>query len=164
VVAGNHAFLADGGAGLRVVDVSDPTEPREVGFYDTPGSACGVAVSGNNAYLAAGTYFGIYDCSEAMYAPSDPFILHPSSFILSAYPNPFNSTTTIRFVLPAPGPVHLEVYDLVGRRVKDLIPGSWLGAGEERVVMDADGMAGGSYWVMVNAAGEKRVGKVTVVK
>ncbi len=39
-------------AGLRVVDVSNPAQPREVGFYDTPGSAQGVAVSGAYAYVA----------------------------------------------------------------------------------------------------------------
>jgi hypothetical protein len=33
------------------MDVSDPTHPRELGFYDTPGWALGVALSGTLAYL-----------------------------------------------------------------------------------------------------------------
>jgi hypothetical protein len=37
---------------LRVIDVSNPSSPREVGFYDTPGWAYGVAVSGSYAYVA----------------------------------------------------------------------------------------------------------------
>jgi hypothetical protein len=41
-------------AGLRVIDVSNPSSPREVGFYDTPGNARGVAVSGSYAYVADG--------------------------------------------------------------------------------------------------------------
>jgi hypothetical protein len=41
-------------AGLRVIDVSNPSSPREVGFYDTPGWASGVAVSGTYAYVADG--------------------------------------------------------------------------------------------------------------
>jgi hypothetical protein len=39
---------------LRIVDVADPAAPTEVGFYDTPGSAYGVAVAGRYAYVAAG--------------------------------------------------------------------------------------------------------------
>ncbi len=35
-----------------MVDVSDPAQPREVGFYDTPGYAEGVAVSGSYIYVA----------------------------------------------------------------------------------------------------------------
>jgi hypothetical protein len=41
-------------SGLRVIDVSDPAHPTEVGFYDTPGYARGVAVSGPYAYVADG--------------------------------------------------------------------------------------------------------------
>ncbi|MDP8239937.1 MAG: T9SS type A sorting domain-containing protein, partial [Candidatus Hatepunaea meridiana] len=38
--------------GLRVVDITDPENPEEVGYCNTPGYACGVAVSGNYAYVA----------------------------------------------------------------------------------------------------------------
>ncbi|MEO0181646.1 MAG: hypothetical protein ABIM74_09630 [candidate division WOR-3 bacterium] len=41
-----HVYLADSESGLRIVDVSDPCNPREVGCYDTPGSAEGVFVLG----------------------------------------------------------------------------------------------------------------------
>jgi hypothetical protein len=37
---------------LRIVDVSDPDLPVEVGAYQTPSSATGVAVQGDNAYIA----------------------------------------------------------------------------------------------------------------
>ena len=41
--------------GLRVVNISDPTSPTEVGFLDTPGDARGVAVSGSLALVADGS-------------------------------------------------------------------------------------------------------------
>jgi hypothetical protein len=44
--------VADREAGLRVVDVSDPAQPVEVGFYDTPGHAYDVAVTGEYIYVA----------------------------------------------------------------------------------------------------------------
>ena len=37
------------------------------------------------------------------------------------YPNPFNPTTTIRFNIPEDGLVKLEVYDILGQRVKQLL-------------------------------------------
>ncbi|MBM3313784.1 hypothetical protein FJY70_04230, partial [candidate division WOR-3 bacterium] len=35
-----------------VISVSDPSHPVELGYYDTPGYAYGVHVSGNHAYVA----------------------------------------------------------------------------------------------------------------
>lgn len=49
--SGNHAFLADGSAGLQVFDLRDPAEPQHVGGYPTLGSAQGIGVSENHAYL-----------------------------------------------------------------------------------------------------------------
>ena len=57
-VSGDYAYVADGEAGLRVIDVSDPQNPVEVGYYDTPGYAVDVYISGGYAYVAAG-YAGL---------------------------------------------------------------------------------------------------------
>ena len=54
-VSGAYAYVANWAGGLRVIDVSNPSSPREVGAYDTPGDALGVAVSGAYAYVAAGS-------------------------------------------------------------------------------------------------------------
>jgi len=53
-VAEGYACVADGGSGLRVVDISSPANPTEVGFYDTPGWAEGVAVAEEYSYVADG--------------------------------------------------------------------------------------------------------------
>jgi hypothetical protein len=44
--------VADGGAGLQIIDVSDPASLVRLGSYDTSGSASGVAVVGTVAYVA----------------------------------------------------------------------------------------------------------------
>ncbi|OYV93374.1 MAG: hypothetical protein B7Z68_08690 [Acidobacteria bacterium 21-70-11] len=49
-VSGSVAYVAAGAAGLRILDVSDPAHPVEVGHVD--GLAYDVAVSGTHAYLA----------------------------------------------------------------------------------------------------------------
>ncbi len=51
-IAGNHAYIADGGGGLQVVDITDPTAPVIVGSCDTDGLALDVAVDGNTACVA----------------------------------------------------------------------------------------------------------------
>jgi hypothetical protein len=51
-VAGTHAYVADGDAGLQVIDVSNSANPVRVDGYDTSGDASAVAVAGKYAYVA----------------------------------------------------------------------------------------------------------------
>ena len=51
-ISGNYAYIADNETGLRIINISNPTNLQETGFYDTPGDALGVTVSGNYAYVA----------------------------------------------------------------------------------------------------------------
>ena len=53
-VVGEYAYVADWDNGLRVIDVSDPSHPAEIGFYDTPGYANDVFISNGYAYVADG--------------------------------------------------------------------------------------------------------------
>jgi len=51
---GDYAYVAKRQAGLGIVDIHDPANPKSVGSYDTSGEASGVAVAGNYAYVAVG--------------------------------------------------------------------------------------------------------------
>ncbi|MGC7879658.1 fibronectin type III domain-containing protein [Desulforudis sp. 1031] len=52
-VAGNYAYLANGSNGLRVIDISDPTNPVSLDVVlKTNDLAVGVAVSGSYAFIA----------------------------------------------------------------------------------------------------------------
>ncbi|MGD9091748.1 MAG: hypothetical protein PVF74_02795, partial [Anaerolineales bacterium] len=59
------AYVADGSRGLRVLDVSDPRAPQEIGYNETPMFAQDVYILGTLAYLA-GREEGllIYDVSD----------------------------------------------------------------------------------------------------
>ena len=50
-IDGDYAYVAAQGA-LSILDISNPASPVQVGFFDTPGSAEGVAVSGSYVYVA----------------------------------------------------------------------------------------------------------------
>lgn len=53
VVAGGYAYVTDGGrwCGLRIINISDPRNPKEVGSFRTPNLAHDVAVTGDRAYV-----------------------------------------------------------------------------------------------------------------
>ena len=53
-VSGTVVYVADGPAGLRVMDVSKPGAPRKLSAYDTPGYAYSVRIAGDHAYVADG--------------------------------------------------------------------------------------------------------------
>ncbi len=51
-LAGNYAYAANGWAGLRAIDITNPESPVVVGSVDTRGSARAVTVAGNHLYVA----------------------------------------------------------------------------------------------------------------
>ena len=70
----------------------------------------------------------------------------PSSFKLEAsYPDPFNPSTTISYVLPSKCVVTLDVYDILGRSVATLLSRVTEASGAHSVTWDADGRSSGVY-------------------
>jgi hypothetical protein len=85
-----------------------------------------------------------------------------------ASPNPFVSTTLIRFGLPRDGHVTLEVFDLLGRRVRRLADGERV-AGEHAIRWDGrddDGsrLGAGLYFTRLVWNGEARRSKVVLAR
>lgn len=87
-------------------------------------------------------------------------------------PNPFNPATTIVFAVPTVqgGRLHtrVDVYDLAGRRVRELHAGP-LAGGEHRMRWNglddsAQPVSSGTYFAVVRSGGEQRSIKMTLVK
>jgi len=53
-VAGDLAFVADGGSGLQIINITNPAIPTLTGAYNTTGNAGGVAIAGDLAFVADG--------------------------------------------------------------------------------------------------------------
>src|SRR5258706_86389 len=71
-VVGGGAYVGARGAGLQIIDTSDPGSPVRLGFYNTPGAASGVSVVGSVAYVADGSSgLQIIDISD----PTAPALL-----------------------------------------------------------------------------------------
>jgi hypothetical protein len=70
--------------------------------------------------------------------PINNYILHQN------YPNPFNPTTTIRYELPQDGLVTIEVFDILGQKVKTVL-NEFNNAGRYETVFSSTGLASGVY-------------------
>ncbi len=68
--SGDYLYVAEGGVGLGIIDISDPTRPKRVGrFYESPsigaGKIVGVGVDGDTVYAAAKNGVYVLDASKA---------------------------------------------------------------------------------------------------
>lgn len=92
----------------------------------------------------------------------------PAFAVHGASPNPFNPRTEIRFSLAESRPVRVTVLTVDGRRVATLADRNF-GAGSQAVAWDGRGDGGqalesGTYLFVVEAGGERRGGRFTLLK
>ena len=128
----------------------------------------------NGSYILAGVTepygAGNYDMwlvktgPDPVSVPPDPFTPYPSSLVLlESYPNPFNSTTNIRFGLPKNELVLVRIIDLTGNLVETLIDGR-LPAGYHTVSWNSLDYPAGVYICNMQAAGFSEAVKMVLVK
>ncbi|MBK6765419.1 MAG: T9SS type A sorting domain-containing protein [bacterium] len=79
------------------------------------------------------------------------------------YPNPFNPETTIEYSINESGPVTLNVFDLNGREVMQLVNGSQ-SAGAHSVKVDASSLSSGIYFYQLEHNGLKLARKMALLK
>ena len=81
----------------------------------------------------------------------------------SAYPNPFNPSTTIDFELPLRSKVLIEVYDLNGKKVESLVD-MVFNSGYHSIVWNADSHSSGVYFIKMLAGEYISTQKLLLVK
>lgn len=85
------------------------------------------------------------------------------------YPNPFNPTTTIRFTIPSGGGhARLDVFDLLGQRIRTLVHGH-VAAGGHHVVWDGRDafgrdVASGTYFARLSTPVGRRVQSMVLLR
>jgi len=88
----------------------------------------------------------------------------PSSFIVhSAFPNPFNPTTSITYDLSEAAKVNITVYDLTGREIAVLVD-SWMDGGVHNAVFNAENLASGIYFYCLKAGDFTTTKKLVLMK
>ena len=112
------------------------------------------------------SYSGSFDIADVQVASAAGLIdvAEPQALsIRSAYPNPFNPTTTVAFELPAESEVSVVVYDMVGREVAMLGSGMY-SAGYHAVTWNADSFSSGIYFVRVADQVSSATQKLILIK
>lgn len=82
---------------------------------------------------------------------------------LNCYPNPFNASITIRYVLWQTGTANLSIYNLRGQKVASLAEGP-KSAGEHKLVWDGSDFPSGVYFVRLETGGSSRSIKMVLLK
>lgn len=107
-----------------------------------------------------GTAYG--DTSFIIISVEDEF--SPEGFVLSQnFPNPFNPSTTMNFTLPEGDFVTLEVFNVLGEKVKTLVNEFKL-AGTHTIQFEADGLASGTYLYVLRTANLTQAKKMQLIK
>lgn len=75
-------------------------------------------------------------------------IINNNFVIYQNYPNPFNSTSIIEFELPHSEIVNLELYNLLGEKVKEIYSGS-LNPGKHRMEIHGGDLSTGIYFYII---------------
>jgi len=162
---GYHVFVIDAEDGLYVIDAADSSQPHIVGNYMTPRGLTGICVKEDFAYVTDNDSLYILDCSEAMSVQPAGTPVLPNRVTLSpAFPNPFNSRTTVGFTLPRPGMVNFGLFDPMGRQVRRLESSGWFLAGSHQIAFNADGLPSGGYFIQIQTGENVLQQRVTLVR
>ena len=114
-----------------------------------------VLVAYQNMYLA--WYENLFESSiEDQMLPS-------KTTLYQNYPNPFNPTTEVKFALPSAGYVKLNVYNINGQLILELVNGN-KEAGEHKINFDARDFNSGIYFYKLEANGISLTKKMILVK
>lgn len=160
-VMGDLVVLSHYGAGVTVVDISDPANPVEVDRYDTTPDSDAGGFFGTwgaypyspNGYVYASDFDGTLTVlrmtgGATAQEPSAP----ATATLAEAYPNPFRREATVRFDLAAPGPVRATLYDVLGREVALVAAGDYT-AGSHTLRVDGRTLPPGAYFLRLEGAG-----------
>ncbi len=123
-------------------------------FYDSPDVSDTISI--NPLKLK-----GNKQLSEVMFLTSNPntkifeynfsnYVTTPTEFELyQNYPNPFNPNTTIEFYIPNESIVNLNVYNILGQKVKTILQNQFLESGFNEVEFDGSNLPSGIYFARI---------------
>jgi hypothetical protein len=121
-------------------------------------------------YFVTATDFSGNEGKPAVVNPASSVGGAPREYALtvSAYPNPFNPATTVRYTVPAKGRVEVSVYDARGTRVATLVEADQEAGAYTRTWDGRDGagraVSSGIYFARVSHASGTKTYKMVLLK
>ncbi len=171
----------------RIVLEHSDTDAVIVGNFDV------VQVSASGDFTQTGTWYDYFEGTEYTVNSTDQSIsLEPGEFkvyttkqfeqpditvsnepenlegpqafkLYNNYPNPFNPTTQIKYDVAEAGLVKLEVFDILGRKVAELV-NERKAIGSYTVTFEASNLSSGMYFTRFTAGNSVQTQKMTLLK
>lgn len=172
-IYGDTAVIAHYQAGIRVLDITNPVSPVEIGWYDTYPSAnlnqfsgCwGVYKFPSGKIIGSDMQTGLYILKIGAHVNIQAISNEvPSAFSLEQnFPNPFNPETKIKFSVAKHGHVELKIFDITGKLIIAPI-NNRLKPGVYEYNWNASNFPGGVYFYRLNAGNFSLTKKMILVK
>lgn len=162
---GNRLY-AQSTTDVQVFDLGNTAQPVSLGAFRHSAALPGFAVNGNVTTISGHLVTFRNDGLSAASAPQH--VASASARLAPAWPNPFNPSTSLSFVIDSERDVALSVYDVRGRLLAELARGRFA-AGEHHVTWDGTDAGGsvvaaGVYLVRMHGPGVEAVQAVTLLK
>lgn len=172
-IKGDSLYLAHYRAGVIIYNIQNPSNPVEVGHYDTYPGVNNTQYQGcwniypffpSGKIIASDIATGLYVLKLGSSVSVVPETGTAANYSLSQnFPNPFNPLTVITYYLPKRSAVKLTVTDVSGREVATLV-NEFQNEGSYSAEFDASGFASGVYFYRIEAGNFVQTKKMTLVK
>jgi hypothetical protein len=165
----NDACVCTAAGGDGFMDIDMKFDSQTIAGAITAGMAGDDLALTMKGQLTNGLYFMARDCIRFVGdgkdggEPDGGGATTTSTALGFATPNPFNPTTTISFSLPASGHVSIQVFDVSGRVVAELVNGV-RSAGDHSITWNADGLASGIYFYRMRAGAFTQTRRMVLLK
>jgi hypothetical protein len=163
ILSHDTLYVADGTAGLKIFQfqTSPSLSLTPLGQFRTRNNITHVAINGSDFYTA--DYYSLQHLcwGEPIGIDDNPDILPQAIGLSQNYPNPFNATTTIKYSLNRQSQVKINIYDILGRQVANLVD-CQRPAGNHSATWDAAAFSSGIYLYTLQA-GDNRIAKKMIL-
>ncbi len=116
--------------------------------------------SASSVYVGTVTISGTNDSATAI---NDGTLAVKNFTLEQNFPNPFNPSTVINYVIPVESKVNLKVYNSLGSEITELVNETQQ-AGRKSVTFNASGLPSGIYFYHLQAGSNIKTGKMILMK
>ena len=122
-ICDGYAIMAQRTGGISAFDVSNAAAISFAGNFNTPGYASDACFGNNNSIYVADHYSLIKFNTSIVtdVKEEEGFPLPETMHLYQNYPNPFNATTSISFTLDSRQNVNLEIFNVLGQKVRTVV-------------------------------------------
>jgi photosystem II stability/assembly factor-like uncharacterized protein len=117
----NYLYVGSSSEGLRILDISEPINPIEVGYAEGE-PHIQISTTGNKIYTGSGnsSHSRITLLRNDLIS-ANPIIPVDNYILMQNFPNPFNPSTRIIYQVSEVSFITIKIYDVLGNEIVTLI-------------------------------------------